>query len=137
MQKQNFPIPCVGALIFNNENKILLVKSHKWHDKFVIPGGKVHVGEKLIEALKREIKEETDLDIFEIKFIGFQEFIFDKAFWEKKHFLFFDYSCKTNSDKVKLDEEASEYIWVAPKEALNMNVEPYTKKTIKGYKKKK
>ena len=137
MQKQNFPIPCVGALIFNNENKILLVKSHKWHDKYVISGGKVHLGEKLIEALKREIKEETDLDIFEIWFIGFQEFIFDKAFWEKKHFLFFDYSCKTNSDKVKLDEEASEYIWVAPKEALNMNVEPYTKKTIKGYKKKK
>ena len=33
-----YPEPTVGALIFNPEGKLLLVKTHKWHGKYTIPG---------------------------------------------------------------------------------------------------
>ena len=133
MVEQKFPEPVVGALIFNQENKIFLMKSHKWKNKYVIPGGHVELGEKMEDALIREIKEETGLDIFDIKFIIYDEFIFDKAFWKKKHFILFDFVCKTNSTDVKLDSEGQEYIWVDIKEALNLPIEPYTRKTIEAY----
>ena len=68
----------------------------------------------MTNALKREIKEETGLKIDKIKFICFQEFIFDKIFWKRKHFIFFDFACKTKSTKVKLNEEGQKYIWVKP-----------------------
>ena len=78
------PEVTVGALIFNPEGKLLLVKSHKWHDQFVIPGGHVEVGEKIEDAVKREIKEETGLEIYDIKFIAFYECINNKNFYKEK-----------------------------------------------------
>ena len=136
MTEQKYPEPAVGALIFNKEGKIFLMKSHKWNNKYVIPGGHIELGETMEDALKREIKEETNMDIYNIRYIGHQEFIFDNVFWKKKHFIFFDYSCKTNSNNIKLNSEAEELIWVYPEEALKLDVEPYTLKTIKLYLKK-
>ena len=52
------------------------------------------MGERLEEAVAREAKEETGLDIHDIKFINFQQFIYDPAFWKKRHFIFFDFACK-------------------------------------------
>ena len=136
MEEQKFPEPTVGALIFNPQGKILLMKSHKWKGKYVIPGGHVELGEKLEDALKREIKEETGLRIYDIEFICFQEFVFDDAFWKKRHFIFFDFACKTNSTNVELNPESQEYVWVNLKEALKLPIDPYTRKTIKEYIKK-
>lgn len=136
MAEQIFPEPTVGALIFNPEGKIFLMKSHKWKGKYVIPGGHVELGESIEAALKREIKEETGLEIFDVAFICMQEFIFDNAFWKRKHFIFLDYACKTKSKKVTLNSEGQEFIWVTPQEALNLSVEPYTKRTIEEFIKK-
>ncbi len=59
-----YPEITVGAVIFNSDNKILLCKSHKWNDKYIIPGGHIELGEKMETALKREILEETGLEIY-------------------------------------------------------------------------
>ena len=136
MAKQQFPEPTVGALIFNSDREIFLMKSHKWRGKYVLPGGHIELGEKMQDALKREIKEETGLDIFDIEFICFTEFIFDKAFWKKRHFIFFDFAAKTKTTKVKLNSEGQEYIWVPIQKALKLPIEPYTRKTIKEFLKK-
>jgi nucleoside triphosphatase len=90
--EQKYPEPTLGALVFNPEGKILMIKSHKWRGKYVIPGGHIELGERMEDALKREIKEETSLDIHDINFICFQEFIFDPAFYKRKHFIFFRFS---------------------------------------------
>ncbi len=136
MTQQNYPEPTVGALIFNPENKILLVRSHKWRNKYVIPGGHIELGETILDALRRELKEETGLEIYDVEFIGFQEFIFDDAFWKKGHFIFFDYACKTDSTQVKLNSESEEYVWVSLEDTASLPVEPYTQRAIQEYLKK-
>ena len=73
---QVFPEPTVGGLIVNNEGKILLAKSHKWFDKYTLPGGHIEIGETMEEALKREVKEEVGLDVEVIEFLTMQEAIF-------------------------------------------------------------
>jgi nucleoside triphosphatase len=135
-QKQVFPEPCVGALIVNPKGKFFLMRSHKWNNLFVLPGGHIELGETMEQALKREVKEETGLDVFDIDFICVLEFVFDNVFYKKKHFIFIDFACKTNSGKVKLGEEAEEYTWATISEAFRLPLEPYTKKTIEEYKKK-
>jgi len=136
MTEQKYPEPTVGALIFNKEGKIFLMTSPKWKGKYVVPGGHIEVGETIEQALKREIKEETNLDIFDIEFIMTQEFIFGEEFHEKRHFIFLDFACKTNGTEVILDKEGSGYVWIDIDEALNLPLDSYTRKTIIKYKEK-
>lgn len=130
---QQFPEPTVGALIINQKGEVFLMRSYKWKGKYCIPGGHVELGEKLMDTVKREVKEETGLSVFDIKPLMFQEFIYDKDFWKKRHFIFFDFSCKTKSTTVRLNSEGQEYVWAPIDQALNLPIEPYAKRTIMKY----
>jgi len=136
MSEQVYPEPTAGALVFNSEGKLFLMKSHKWKDKWVIPGGHIELGESIEEALKREIREETGLEIFDTVFVCMSEFVFGEDYWKKRHFIFLDYACKTKSEKVVLNEEGQEFVWVTPKEALELNIEIYSKHLIEEFLKK-
>lgn len=130
MADQVFPEPTAGAFIFNQAGELLLLKSHKWPGKYVIPGGHVELGETIEQAVIREAKEETGLDVYDLQFINFQEFIHDPAFWKKRHFIFFDYVCKTDSLEVQLNDEAQEHVWVKLDVALHLELDSYTRTSI-------
>jgi len=133
MAEQQYPEPTVGALILDPAGRLLLVRSHKWHDKYCVPGGHVELGERLEEALRREAQEETGLDIYDAEFLCFQEFVYDDAYWQRRHFIFFDFACRTTSTQVRLNSEAEEYVWVLPEEAFALPLEPYTVVAIQEY----
>lgn len=133
MSKTHYPEPTVGGLILNTKNEVLLVKSHKWKDMYTMPGGHIELGEKIEDTLKREMKEETGLDVYDPKFICYQEYIQGEHFWKKKHFIFLDFACRSRSEKVTLNNEAQEYVWMKPEIALGLQVEPYTKHAIMEY----
>jgi len=73
MKEQHYknPTPTVDAIIQKN-SQILLVKRKKEPFKgyLVLPGGFVNEGERVEDAVKREIKEETSLDIELIDILG-------------------------------------------------------------------
>ena len=130
MAEQTFPEPTVGVFIFNPKGELLLLKSHKWPGKYVVPGGHVELGERLEDTAVREAKEETGLDIYDLEFINFQQFIYDPSFWKRRHFIFFDYACRTDSVAVKLNDEAEEHLWVRLEAALQLPLDIYTRTSI-------
>ncbi len=133
-QTQVYPEPTVGALIVNKQGKILLTKSHKWFDKYTLPGGHIEVGETMKEAVAREVKEEVGLDVEVAEMLLMQEAIFTVEFWKRKHFIFFDFLCKSKDQQVKLDgRELQEYVWEYPGEAFRLNLDSFTKKTLESY----
>jgi nucleoside triphosphatase len=127
---QQYPEPTVGALIFNEREQLLLVKTHKWNGRYTIPGGHVELGESLTEALKREIREETGLELLQAEFLCYQEFIFNESFWEKRHFLFFDFICRVKGEVVTLNEEAQDYVWVDFEEAFTYPIDVYLRHSL-------
>lgn len=127
MADQIFPEPTVGAFVFNQDDQLLLLKSHKWPGKYVVPGGHVELGERLEDAVIRETKEETGLDVYDLQFIVFQEFVYDSSFWKPRHFIFFDYACRTISTDVQLNDEAEQHVWVPLEDAMQLPMDAYTR----------
>lgn len=125
------PISTVGALIYNTDGRVLMVRTHKWSNLWGIPGGKIKWGEASVDALRREIKEETALDVTDIEFVMVQDCIHSKEFYRDAHFLLLNYVCKCGSNPaVRLNDEAREYRWVSETEALAMPINQPTRNLL-------
>ena len=119
--RASWPICTVGALVWNAENQVLMVRTQKWSDLWGIPGGKIKFGEPSLDALRREIKEETNLDITDITFVLVQDCIHSKQFYRDAHFVLLNYTCRMQGPcDVKLNDEAQEFRWMTSAQALAM-----------------
>jgi ADP-ribose pyrophosphatase YjhB (NUDIX family) len=105
------------ALILNNKNQFLLIrtkksanKSKEYDDVWSLPGGTIEFGETVQEALMREVKEETGLDITDIKLLTYNDFIRPK---EGKHWVSLSFvAIAVNSKHNILDSsEVEECCW--------------------------
>jgi len=118
------PLATVGALIFNARNEVLLIRTHKWSDKWGIPGGKIKRGEKAVAALRRELREETGLNITDIRFVLVQDCISSKEFYRNAHFVLLNYTCRATArnPQVVLNEEAQAYQWLPLAQARKLKL---------------
>lgn len=112
------PVATVGALIFGEGGKVLLVQTHKWSDLWGIPGGKIRRGERAEEALRREVAEETGLGLTDIRYVETQDCIDCPEFFRREHFLLMNYTASALPGEVTLNDKASRHVWVEPREAL-------------------
>ena len=131
---QKYPEATVGALVVNSKGEILIVRSSKWDDKHTVPGGHIELGELAEDAIKREVREETGLDVEVVKLLLVQQAVYPKFYLKHEHFVFMDYLCRTQETNVKLDgRELQHYVWVSPREALKLELEEYTRKFVMRY----
>ncbi len=122
------PLATVGALIFNAKNEVLMIRTHKWSNKWGIPGGKIKWGETSDTALRREILEETGLKVSGIKFVLVQDCIHSKEFYRDAHFVLLNYTCRcAGKPKVVLNEEGREFRWLTPAAAKKLPLNAPTK----------
>lgn len=115
------PVVTVGALIFNDAGEALMIRTQKWSNLWGIPGGKTKWGETSEEALRREIKEETALDITDIRFVLVQDCIHSKEFYRDAHFVLLNYiALASGQQTVALNDEAREFRWVTLPAAMKL-----------------
>ena len=130
-EEAHLPVVTVGALIFDEADRVLMVRTHKWSDLWGIPGGKVKWSETSEEALRRELKEETDLEVTDIRFVLVQDCIHSKEFYRDAHFVLLNYTCRcVGKPNVTLNDEAREFRWVSVAAALQMPINQPTKKLL-------
>ena len=134
---EKYPLITVGALILNKNGQALFLKSNKWKGMYGIPAGKLRFGESIISALRREIKEETNLDVYDIKFLLNQEIIIPKEFFKKAHYVSINFVCKAKNENIKLNHEAESCKWMRPEEVLGHNFNEPTKELVQFYLSKK
>ncbi|MEK4485492.1 NUDIX hydrolase [Psychrobacillus sp. FSL H8-0484] len=128
-------IVAVGGIVENEQGEILLVKTQ--HGGWVYPGGQVEVGENLINALIREVKEESGIDIIVSNLIGvysntgIHKWYDDVTDVPTK--LMMDYVCKPVSGELSTSEETSESRWVAKDEVLDLVTAPAIRTRYQAY----
>lgn len=127
-EEKKYPKVIVSAFIFNEKDELLLIKQPKWNNTYGSVGGKMEIGETFEQALKREVKEEVNLDIENIESIDVINGLdLRDSNGLEKHFIFLDYIAQTKNYKdLKLNSEASGYKWMKLDKWLKLEVEKFT-----------
>lgn len=113
--------------IIEKDGKILLGRKRPdqgpYPNTWVIPGGGVELDkENLEEALRREIKEETNLEITNIRRIGFAEDFEPDKKGEMRHFIFLSYRADYKSGVLKAGDDMFELQWIDKNELSKVNL---------------
>jgi 8-oxo-dGTP pyrophosphatase MutT (NUDIX family) len=121
------PVATVGALIHDDAGRVLMIRTHKWSHRWGIPGGKIQRGESSTAALRREVLEETALEIDDIRFVMVQDCIDSPEFMRQEHFILLNYAARARHTSVRLNEEAEEFLWLPPADALALELNQPTR----------
>lgn len=107
----------VGAVIEDGKGRILLVR-HKperggfWQGKWICPGGELELGEEIGSGIKREIKEETNLEIDLVKPLTPFDRIVKSAEGVNLHVVYIDYIANLVGGELQVASDVGEALWV-------------------------
>jgi 8-oxo-dGTP diphosphatase len=116
------PILAVSAAIIR-DHKVLIVRRARppANGVYTLPGGGVEVGETLVEAVQREIREETALTIEPVGIAGYREAIGrDPDGRIERHFVILPFAARWIAGEPSLNEELSEAVWLEPLELATL-----------------
>lgn len=112
LPNERFHVGVYGILI--RDKKVLLIKKSRgaYKGMFDLPGGSIEFGEKVEEALKRELMEETGVELNSCSFIGYNEYfcdyLNDSNEPRKLHHLGLYYRISTLSETIKNDPDGED-----------------------------
>ncbi len=114
------PILGVGAIIAN-DGRVLLVERGQDPLKGVwsLPGGVVEAGEQLKDAVRREVREETGLEVEPVSMVEvFERIMPDASGRTEYHYVLIDYLCRVTGGRLHAESDASDARWV-PRDELH------------------
>ena len=112
------PYLAVSAAIFR-DGKVLVVRRARRPalNLYTLPGGVVETGETLSEAVAREVREETALEVEPVAFAGKREVIARDADGRvERHFVILCFAARWRSGEAVLNEELDDARWLDPAE---------------------
>ncbi len=96
----------VLCLVYRDDEILLQNRIKKDWQGYTLPGGHVEQGESITEAVKREMKEETGLDIYEPKLCGVKQFPIDDG----RYIVFLYKTDKFSGELISSDEGKMEWV---------------------------
>jgi 8-oxo-dGTP diphosphatase len=112
------PYLAVSAAIFRNSNVLVVRRARSPAlNLYTLPGGAVELGESLIDAVVREVREETSLSIEPVTLAGHREVIAHDAQGRiERHFVILCFAARWLAGEPVLNDELDDAIWVDPSE---------------------
>jgi len=106
--------------------RVLLIRRGKepLYGRWVVPGGTVELGETLVQALVRELEEETGLRVEPLEVLT----VFDRIERDGEtvvyHFVIVDYLCRWLSGEARAASDALDVAWASPEELPGYDLPP-------------
>jgi 8-oxo-dGTP diphosphatase len=130
------PLIGVGAVIVQ-QDRVLLVKraTEPARGRWSIPGGLIDVGETLAEAVIREVREETGLDVEPLQLVELLDRIYRDGDRVRYHYVIADYLCRVVGGTLHAASDADAARWVERDEWNSQSVlilDPTTVRVIEA-----
>ena len=111
------PLVGVGGVVIHC-GRVLLIRrgGEPLKGEWSIPGGLVELGEELAEGARRELKEETGLDVEPLEILTVFDRIFRKGRRVRYHFVIVDFACRLKGGRLRPGSDVLEARWVRREE---------------------
>lgn len=102
-----------GAVVLDADGRLLVVQRGRAPaaGRWSLPGGRVEVGERAADAARREVHEETGLEVEVASFVGFSEAIDDDH-----HIVILDFLVAVTGGELRAGDDAAAVAWVTRSE---------------------
>ena len=122
----------VGAVVVRDNKALIVKRAHEPRKgEWSLPGGLLELGESLQDAVRREIKEETSLDVI----VGPIVETFDRVHRDdhgkiRYHFVIVDFVCWSSDGEAIPGSDADGVAWVSVAEIDDYHVNAHAKAVI-------
>jgi ADP-ribose pyrophosphatase YjhB (NUDIX family) len=112
------PVVGVGGVVVRDGRALVVRRAHEPRKgEWSIPGGLVHLGEPLTDAVRRELREEAGLDVDVGRLVeAFDRVHRDAGGRVRYHFVILDYLCTAPTGDAKAGDDAEAVAWIAADE---------------------
>jgi 8-oxo-dGTP diphosphatase len=126
------PVVGVGAVVVRDGKALIVKRAHEPRKgEWSLPGGLLELGESLQDAVRREIKEETSLEIEVGPVIEtFDRVHRDDAGRIRYHFVIVDFVCWPDGGEAVPGSDAEGVAWVTASEIDDYKVNTHAKAVI-------
>lgn len=123
----------VSAVVRDSAGRVLMIHRTD-NDKYSIPGGGLEIGESVADAVVREVKEETGIDVEVTKLVG--------VFSNPDHVIAYDdgevrqefsicFVADPRGGELRTSAESKEVKWVAPDDLGELDIHPSVRLRIR------
>ena len=132
MEYPERPIVGVGAVVVHDGRALIVKRAHEPRKgEWSLPGGRVELGETLVEATRREILEETGLEVA----VGDIVEVFDRIHAlegrVRYHFVIVDYLCAWTGGELRPGDDAEDAAWVRADEVDAYGVNEHAARVLR------
>ncbi len=126
------PVVGVGGVVVLNGRALIVKRAHEPRKgEWSLPGGIVELGETLVEATRREMLEETGLDVA----VGAVVEVFDRVHRLEDrvqyHFVIVDYLCTPIGGTLRAGDDALEVAWAGPDEIARYGINEHAARVLR------
>jgi 8-oxo-dGTP diphosphatase len=109
------PLVGVGAVVFDELGRVLVIRrgAEPLKGRWSLPGGLLEVGEKLVDGVVREVREETGLEVQPEAILEVVDRIHEEDGRVRYHYVVIDYWCRVVGGELKPESDAAEAVWAA------------------------
>ena len=127
------PLVGVGGVVIRDERTLLIRRgSAPLEGEWSIPGGMLELGETILEGVRRELLEETAIEVRVLDLIEvFERVTRDEAGKLKYHFVILDYLCEAMGGEAQAGSDVTDVAWARESDLSEYSLTPTATRVIR------